>query len=66
MLLTEFDEAAYVKTLRDEGREEGKKEGENRLSELNLKLISEKRFDDLEYAAKDEEFRKKLFQQYGL
>lgn len=70
MLLTEFDEAAYAKTLRDEGREEGrvegKKEGENRLSELNLKLISEKRFDDLEYAAKDEEFRKKLFQQYGL
>lgn len=62
MLLTEFDEAAYAKTLRDEGREEGK----NRLSELNLKLISEKRFDDLEYAAKDEEFRKKLFQQYGL
>lgn len=52
MLLTEFDEAAYAKTLREEG-----KKGKNRLSKLTLKLISEKRFDDLERAAKDQEFR---------
>lgn len=39
MLLTEFDEELFVKTI----REEGKEEGEDRLNCLYLKLIDEKK-----------------------
>ncbi len=70
MLLTEFDEELFAKTMKEEGREEGRKEGreegENRLSQLYLKLVSEKRTQDLERVMKDKGFREHLYKRYGL
>ena len=62
MLLTEFDEEAYAKIMREEGREEG----EERLSRLWLKMVEEKRTNDLERAMRDKDFRDMLYQRYGL
>ena len=58
MLLTEFDQEAYEKLIRPEA--------ENRVNQLNLYLISEKRFDDLKRAVNDREYQLQLFQEYGL
>ena len=74
MLLTEFDEEAYAKIMREEGREEGteegreegREEGEERLSRLWLKMVEEKRTNDLERAMRDKDFRDMLYQRYGL
>lgn len=74
MLLTEFDEELFAKTIRDEGREEGRKEGrkegreegEDRLGQLNLRLLRENRISDMERVQKDRAFRNLLYQQYGL
>ncbi len=49
-----------------EGIQEGIQQGENRLNQLNLRLISEKRYDDMERAAKDEEYRNKLYKKYDI
>lgn len=62
MLLTEFDEELFEKTIREESREEG----EDRLNRLYLKLVSEKRANDLEKAMQDKEFRNTLYKRYGL
>ena len=51
---------------RKEGKEEGEKEGEERVSRLNLLLMAEKRYDDLERASKDREYRKQLFETFGI
>ena len=52
--------------LMEEGREEGREQGEERLSKLNLILIDEKRYIDLEKVSKDREYRKQLYAQYGI
>ena len=58
MLITEFDQELYEKTIREEGAD--------RLKQLCLKLISEKRINDLEHAMQDKDFCNKLFQTYNL
>lgn len=45
---------------------DGIEEGEERISKLNLLLLEEKRYDDLEKVAKDQEYRKKLFDEFNL
>ncbi len=47
-------------------KREGEKEGEDRINQLNLYLISENRFDDLERAVNDREYQLQLFQEYSL
>ena len=49
-----------------EGRAEGRAEGESRLSSLISVLLNEKRFADVERAAKDEVYRQKLYHEYNL
>lgn len=78
MLLTEFDEELFAKTMKEEGYEEGHEkgreegyekgheEGENRLSRLSLKLVEEKRMRDLERIMQDKNFRNTLYKRYGL
>ena len=60
-------ELAYA---RKEGREEGigigREEGEEKLNQLNLLLIQQKRIDDLQKAAEDKIFRQKLYREFGL
>lgn len=70
MLLTEFAEELFARTIREEGYEEGQIEGrrkrEGRVNRLNQRLIRENRTGDLERAARDREFQKPLYQRYGL
>lgn len=44
-------------------RESERKAGEEAINNLYAKLLAEKRFEDLERATKDEEFRKKLLEE---
>lgn len=51
---------------RCEGLREGKREGLQQINQLNQKLIADGRTDDLIRACSDEEFQKKLLEEYGL
>jgi predicted transposase/invertase (TIGR01784 family) len=48
------------------GRDEGRKEGEERLGMLMSLLLKENRHDDVAKAATDAGFREKLFKEYGI
>lgn len=50
----------------ERGEERGEKRGEERINRLNALLIKEKRFGDLERATHDEDFQKKLMEEYGI
>ena len=49
-----------------EGEMKGQMKGEERVSKLNLLLMAEKRYDDLERASKDKEYRRQLFDTFGI
>lgn len=49
-----------IQVIRDSER----KSAEEAINSLYAKLLADKRFEDLERATKDEEFRKKLFEEY--
>ena len=74
MLLTEFDEELFEEIIRAEsfeegfskGEENGEKKGEERFGQLSLKLVADRRTNDLERAVQDKDFRNTLYQQYGL
>ena len=78
MLLTEYDEAKTMELFKEEGREEGRAEGRAegreqgltlgvaRLAQLMTKLFSQGRGADAERAANDEDFRNRLFEEYGI
>ena len=51
-----------IQVIRDTER----KSAEEAINSLYAKLLADKRFEDLEKATKDEEFRKKLFEEYGM
>ena len=50
----------------EEGREEGCAEGEEKTSRLFEFLIRDRRYEDMNRAVQDREFRKKLFKEYQL
>lgn len=64
------DEISRMKTAEElglkQGMEKGIEKGIERMNNLNLKLIQEKRYDDLEKAARNETYRKQLFAEFGL
>ena len=70
----EYDEERHMKTVRQEGREEGRqegrqegrKEGEDKTVQLFQKLMDDKRDEDLKRALSDQEYRKKLYREYGI
>lgn len=73
MVLTEYDEQAHIKNEREialeEGRAEGRAEGEARLAsftKLMQNLLEAGKVEDAKKAATDVEYRKKLFEEYGL
>lgn len=49
-----------------EGEMKGQMKGEERVSKLNLLLMADKRHDDLERASKDKEYRRQLFDTFGI
>ncbi|MBQ8822531.1 MAG: hypothetical protein IJZ82_07805, partial [Lachnospiraceae bacterium] len=74
MVLTEYDEQAHIKNEREialeegraEGRKEGRAEGENVAMQLMQCLLEAGRTEDAKRITKDTEYRKKLFEEYGL
>jgi flagellar biosynthesis/type III secretory pathway protein FliH len=82
MCLEEYNRELHYRTLRREGyedgfedgrdeglnkgRTEGQIKGEARVSLLCQKLLSDKRMDDLQRSCTDKDFRRKLFEEYGL
>ena len=66
MLLTEYDEKLHMKTLYEQGREEGCIEERERMSRLIIVLSQEGKTEELIRAAKDQEYQKKLFKKYNL
>ena len=66
MLLEEFDVDKYERSLREEGREEGTKQGVDRMARLIKILIQSDRLADLERASTDTEYRERLFREFDL
>ena len=62
MLLTEFDEERYERTIRQDAFEEG----EERLNKLNKILLGEGRTEDILKAMDDKEYRRQLMKEFGL
>ncbi len=58
----EYDEEKTMRQMREEGREEG----EMSFAILTKKLLGDSRQEDLLRAADDQEFREKLYREYGL
>ena len=50
----------------DELREDGKKDGKNRINSLNLKLTQDGRMDDLIKSFQDMDFQERLLEEYNL
>ena len=48
------------------GQIKGQIKGEERFAKLNLLLMAEKRYDDLERASKDRDYRRHLFDSFGI
>ena len=66
MLLEEFDVDKYERTIRMEGRIEGREEGIEQLSGLTTILLEQNRMQDLKRAMKDKKYRERLFREFGL
>ena len=76
--ITEYDEEAERKFLKNEGREEGLAEGREeglaegrkqeaeRMDKLVSELLKTNRIDDLKKATSDSEFKSKLFREFNL
>jgi hypothetical protein len=62
MLLTEYNEEEVMELF----REDGIKKGENRINDLNSRLVAENRMDDLVRATKDPEYQKQLMKEFGI
>lgn len=66
MLFTEYDEQEHMAFLKEEGLEEGIKEGENRVNQLIRLLIENGRSSEIEKAVTSHDFQESLFQEFGL
>lgn len=66
MILSEYNEELHRKTLLREGREQGRKEGQETSAQLLQYLIQANRIDDIKKAAFDPDFRQKLFEEFHL
>ncbi len=66
MILTTYDKDLYEKTLKEDAREEGREEIRAELNQLTICLLNTKRYNDLEHAAKDIEYQKKLLKEFGI
>ncbi|MCD7992393.1 MAG: hypothetical protein LUK37_11745 [Clostridia bacterium] len=69
-----MDVCRAIDELIEDGRREGEIKGEikgqikgeERFAKLNLLLMAEKRYDDLERASKDRDYRRQLFDTFGI
>ncbi len=70
MSIFEFDQQLYMEVQREDairqGLQQGLEQGESRLSALNKHLLAERRYEDLDRASSDKEYRYSLYLQYGI
>ena len=70
MMMALFDKETlvdlYGEEKKQEGRAEGRMEGENVFAGLIARLSSEKRYEDIDKASNDAAYRQKLFAEYGI
>ena len=66
MLLTEYNEARQLELTKEEGRREGRQEGETMFSSLVLKLTALGRDKDIVKAASDPAYRTRLYQEFQI
>ena len=70
MCLREYDEKRTMELFKnewkEEGRQEGLEEGEKKFSSLMEKLLSVGKMDDIRRVVEDEEYREKLYMEYGI
>ena len=66
MCITEYDEEKVMNQFREEGKAEGRTEGESKLAFLIVKLKDLGRIEDAFQAASDPAFRAKLYQEFSI
>ena len=66
MLLTEYDESRTMELFKEEGRAEGRAEGEDRIGRLIQRLNADGRNAEIIRAASDPAYRKRLYAEYGI
>ncbi len=59
-------EDEWLRIGKQQGMQQGMQQGEDKLSRLNMILLSEQRYDDLHQASLDKEYRSQLYEQYGI
>lgn len=68
--MTEYDANKHIALEKSEsyreGEAHGRTEGESRFAALTLKLLEEGKTQELQRAARDEQLRQALYQQYGI
>ncbi len=66
VMFTFADQVEAMNEALSEERAEGEKKGESRLADLITKLFASGRGDEVERAAKDEDFRTGLFKEFHI
>ncbi len=66
MLLEEFDAEKYERTLRSEGWENGREEGELKINKLGTLLMEAGRSNEFLHSLSDRELQKRLLMEFGL
>ena len=66
MMRTEYAAKIYMKSLKEEGVEEGVKKGEGRLSRLMAYLLKNGKNDEAMAATESETLRHELYEKYGI
>lgn len=66
MLTTEYNEKKQMELFFEDGRQEGRQEGENQLAKLMFALLDANRNTDAVRAASDPEYRQKLYKEFQL
>ena len=66
MLLTEYDEKLHMKTLYEQGKEEGFDEANERINKLYSVLLEGQKTEELAKAINSSEYRKQLLKEYNL
>ena len=66
MCLTEYNEEETMQMFKEEGRQEGRAEGEDKLGQLIEVLISSGRTEDVKKVATDKVARRTLYREYNI
>lgn len=64
--MAKIDEESRLMTARHDGERIGEARGESCFVDLTGKLLAESRIDDLKKATENEEFRQKLYEEFGI